>query len=284
MVSREDYIGRGKGSYLPWEVGVYTQGKVGSKAILAALRKMFAAEDDVYVWDFRRTSLEGVRQHDSIRGTRRRLLVDEPEIAEFMIAHPDRDMRLTSVVRDPVAINLSSFFYNFGPRNPGLDIHDITDAEVIDRLLAGEAFSYRSYHLDWFDIEVSAQAGIDVYSKGSFPIASGFEVYTGQRGLRRTDLLVFRLEDMARVAASALAEFYGRSECVVTRENTADEQPYADRYKQFLCDSPLPAEWVAWQLNSNYAKFFYSDDERVEFAKKWSGTAENIRLHKPKWR
>jgi hypothetical protein len=277
VVSREEYLGSGKVSDLPWEVGVYTQGKVGSKAILATLRKMFAADEDVYVWDFRRTSLEGVRQHDSIRGLRRRLLVDEPEIAEFMEAHPDRDMRLTSIVRDPVAINLSSFFYNFGPRNPGLDIRDISDREIIERLVAGEAFSSPSYHLDWFDIEVNPQTGIDVYSGNCFPIDSGFEVYAGKRGMRQTDLLVFRIEDLANVGVSALARFYDRSEHVIFRKNTADEQPYGVRYTQFLRGSRLPAEWIAWQLNSRYARFFYSDAERIEFAKRWSGSSEDIR-------
>ena len=277
MVSREEYIARNKVSDLPWEVGVYTQGKVGSKAILATLRKLFAADDDVYVWDFRRTSLQGVKQHDGIRGTRSRLLVDEPEIAEFMIAHPDRDMRLVSVVRDPVAINLSSFFYNFGPRNPGLDIRDLSDGAVIDRLIAGEAFSHPSYHLDWFDIEVNPQVGIDIYSEDCFPIDKGFEVYTGEHPLRRTDLLVLRLEDIARVGAPALARFYGRPELVIARENTADEQPYGNRYKQFLRGSHLPVDWVAWQLNSKYTRFFYSDEERAAFAKRWSGTADNIR-------
>jgi hypothetical protein len=191
MVNREEYMERERVSELPWEVGVYTQGKVGSKAVLATLRSMFA-DDDVYVWDFRRTSLEGVRQHNTMRGDRPRLLVDEPEIAQFLQAHPDRDMRLTSVVRDPVAINLSSFFYNFGPRNPGLSILSLSDSEIVDRLVAGEAFSSPSYHLDWFDIEVSPQMGIDVYRNESFPIEKGFEIYSGKERLRRTEILIFR--------------------------------------------------------------------------------------------
>jgi hypothetical protein len=58
--------------------------------------------------------------------------------------------------------------------------------------VAGEAFSSPSYHLDWFDIEVSPQMGIDVYRNESFPIEKGFEIYSGKERLRRTEILIFR--------------------------------------------------------------------------------------------
>lgn len=112
MVSREDYVASGEVSSLPYEVGVYTQGKVGSKAVLATIKAMFTEGENhtsnMYVWDYRRSNLEGVVQHQVVQGNRRRLLSDDPEIAQFLVDHPDRDLRLTTVVREPIAINLSS--------------------------------------------------------------------------------------------------------------------------------------------------------------------------------
>lgn len=274
MVSREDYMASGETSNLPYEVGIWTQGKVGSKAVLATVKEMFdgdyEAGPNMFVWDFRRTTKRGVESHRVVQGTRRRLLVDEPEIAEFREAHPDRDMRLTTVVRDPVAINLSSFFYNFGPRNPELDIRDLSDDEIIGRLRDGEAFSEPDYHLQWWDLEPKEQAGIDVYSHGHFPTESGFEIYSGNHGERHTDLLTLRLEDLSRVGASALANFYNRPMRPIGRENTGDSQQYAARYNAFKRDAALPKQWVAWQLNSPYAQFFYDSDERERFYDKWT--------------
>lgn len=280
MVTREQYVASGEVSALPHEVGVYTQGKVGSKAVLAALREAFTdGLDDnshMYVWDYRRSDLEGVRQHQVVQGNRRRLLSDDPEVAQFLVDHPDRDFRVTTVVREPVAINLSSFFYNFGPRNPELDIHDLTDDEITERLVAGESFSSPSFHLDWFDIEVNPMTGIDVYAQGGFSAEKGSKVYTGDIDERHTDLLAFRLEDIPRVGATALSGFYNKDISSIPRENTADEQAYADRYTAFKRDAVLPTSWVNWQLNSDYARYFYNYDERAQFAVKWTGRMEGV--------
>ena len=134
MVTREQYMESGSHSDLPYEVGVYTQGKVGSKAVLASLNSAFSsleeAGENMYVWDYRRSDLAGVKEHQAVQGNRRRLLADDPEIADFLSAHLQRDLRMVSVVREPVAISLSSFFYNFVPRNPGVNIHELTDEGI----------------------------------------------------------------------------------------------------------------------------------------------------------
>lgn len=272
---REEYAHSDQLSSLPYEVGVYTQGKVGSKAVLAALEDAFGVyppdETGMYVWDYRRSDMEGVRQHQLITGTRRRLLSDDPEVAQFMVEHPDRDFKVTSVVREPVAINLSSFFYNFVPRNPGVDINELTDEEIVERLLKGESFSSPSFHLDWWDIEVKPMTGINVYEHGMFPIEDGSEVYSADLGERHTDILVIRQENIRDVARVALSRYYGIEVPELERVNTAEDSPnnYSNRYEQFKVGANLPEEWVLWQLDSKYARFFYSDEEREKFCNKW---------------
>ena len=274
---RAEYVEAGIVTPLPYEIGVYTQGKVGSKAVLAALEDAFDVyppdESGMYVWDYRRSDPEGVRQHQLITGTRRRLLSDDPEVAQFMLEHPDRDFRVTTVVREPVAINLSSFFYNFVPRNPGVNIHDLTDEEIMTRLVAGESFSSPSFHLDWWDIEVEPMTGIDVYTQGEFPIAEGSAVYSANKGDRHTDLLVLRQEDLRRVAKTALTNYYDVDVPELEMVNTAEESSnnYVDRYNRFKAEASLPEDWVAWQMNSRYAQFFYSPEEREAFIAKWVG-------------
>lgn len=169
------------------------------------------------------------------------------------------------------------FFYNFGPRNPETDIHDVPDSEIVDRLVAGQSFSHPSYHLDWFNIEVEPMTGVDVYSHGRFPVELGSTVYSGYLGERHTDLLTFRLEDLSQVGAQALAGFYGKPIQEIKPVNTADEQAYSDRYKAFKRNVKLPIAWVAWQLNSQYAQFFYTEDERAKFAERWRGDSTKIK-------
>lgn len=272
---REQYVASSEVTPLLHEVGVYTQGKVGSKAVLAALEDAFEVyppnESGMYVWDYRRSDPEGVRQHQLITGTRRRLLSDDPEVAQFMAEHPERDFKVVSVVREPVAINLSSFFYNFVPRNPGVNIHELTDEEIVERLKKGESFSSPTFHLDWWDIEVEPMTGIDVYEHGEFPISEGSAIYTGERNGRRTDILVLRQEDLRNVARLALSNYYEIDVPELDRVNTAEESAndYADRYNRFKSEASLPEEWVTVQMNSRYAHFFYSEEEREAFTKKW---------------
>ncbi len=272
---REQYVASGEVTKLPYEVGVYTQGKVGSKAVLAVLESAFGVyttdQNDMYVWDYRRSELEGVLQHQSITGTRRRLLSDDPEVAQFMEDHPARDFRVVSVVREPVAINLSSFFYNFIPRNPDIDIHNLSDEEIIQRLRHGESFSSPSFHLDWWDIEVQPMTGIDVYKNEQFPIEKGSAVYSADAGERHTDLLVLRLEDMQLFARGALSKYYGISVPELKKVNAAEDAPgdYDARYKSFKSEAKLPEEWVKWQMDSQYARFFYSENEREAFTNRW---------------
>jgi hypothetical protein len=272
---RENYATLGEFTPLPYEVGVYTQGKVGSKAVLAALEDAFEVyppyESGMYVWDYRRSDPEGVRQHQLITGTRRRLLSDDPEVAQFMIDHPDRDFRVTTVVREPVAINLSSFFYNFVPRNPGVNIHELTDEEIIERLEKGESFSSPSFHLDWWDIEVQPMTGINVYDNGIFPIEDGSAVYSANLNGRHTDILVLRQENIREVARLALSNYYGIDVPELSKVNTAEDSNnnYAGRYLRFKSEASLPEEWVTWQMNSRYASFFYSEEEREAFTNRW---------------
>jgi hypothetical protein len=280
MVTREEYVESGATSHLAYEVGVYTQGKVGSKAVLAALRGAYSGDseagDNMYVWDYRRSDIEGVKQHQVVQGNRRRLLSDDPEIAQFLVDHPDRDLKLTTIVREPIAINISSFFYNFGPRNPEVDINDVSDAQIVDRLVAGESFSSRSYHLDWFDIEVAPMTGIDVYKHKAVPADQQGTIYKADLGQRHTDLLAIRLEDIALHGAAAVSRFYAKNITHIPRENAGDEQAYADRYAAFKQSLQLPVDWVNWQLNSRYARFFYTTEERADIAKKWCNDSSGI--------
>lgn len=271
MVAVETYPGDGKPMVNEDNelVGIYTQGKVGSKSLVAALQTMYP---DQHVWDTRRGLMEGVLEHERIRGTRPRLLSEDREFAEFLLKQSGVKMSLVSAVREPVAIAVSSLFYNFIPRNPDVDINEVADEEFAARLQRGESFSSPSFHLDWFDIEVKPLTGIDVYADGPFPTETGYRVYGGDMEDRHTDLLVMRLEDLGRIGTSALSEFTGKeAPAELPRINTGDDTEYAARYDAFKREARLPEEWVMWQLNSQFARHFYTDQEREGFAARWIG-------------
>lgn len=250
-------------------VAVYTQGKVASKSMVNTLQEMFPER---HIWDVRRGTMEGVIEHETIRGTRPSLLSEDRQFAQFLIENPTVDLKLVSIVREPVAIALSSFFYNFIPRNPGVDINEISDDEIIARLIKGESFSSPSFHLDWFDIEVKPLTSIDVYNDGIFPVERGYDEYFASTGLRQSELLVIRLEDLSKVGSVALSGFFGTTAPeIMSQKNVGAEADYGARYTTFKQKARLPEEWVEWQLGSKYAKYFYTPSELVQFAEQWVG-------------
>lgn len=249
-------------------LGVYTQGKVGSKSLVEAMEGMFP---DTHIWDVRRGLMAGVIEHETIRGNRPRLLSEDRQFAEFLEAHPDANLKVASIVREPVAIAVSSLFYNLIPRNPGVNIDSVTDEDIVERLVRGESFSSPSFHLDWFDIEVEPLTGIRAYET-AFPKDIGYRTYHGERDNRSTDLLVMRLEDIADVAQPALAGFFGvEAPAALPRNNTGDAAVYADRYRRFRQTAQLPADWVQWQMDSQFATHFYTPDELSDFTHRWTG-------------
>lgn len=256
-------------------IAAYTQGKVATKSLVAALEGMYP---DTHIWDVRRGLMEGVIEHESIRGTRPNLLSEDRQFAQLLLDNTTIDLRLASIVREPVGIAVSSLFYNFIPRNTGIDINEVEDVEIIDRLVKGESFSSPSFHLDWFDIEVKPLTGIDVYASKDFPVTEGYAEYRGTNGKRTSELLVMRLEDLQRVASVALSGFFSRqAPSSLPRNNVGAEAAYGPRYEAFKNSARLPEEWVMWQLDSRYAQYFYSKEELNQHAQRWlEGIKGNI--------
>ena len=255
-------------------VGAYTQGKVGTKSIVATIQPIFPS---THIWDIRRSTFSGVKAHDTVRGDRPRLQSQDVEFAEYTTAHPRTDKQLVTVVRDPVAIAVSSLFYNFTPRNPGININSLSDKDIISRLVRGDSFSSPSFHLDWFDIEPKAAMGVDVYSQGEFPHSKGYRSYTSEGVQSHTDLLVMRLEDVKRIGCKAISEFYdGVTIEDYPMKNVGNDHPYGTRYSQFKQSVRLPEDWVKWQLDSRYASYFYTPSEREEFAQRWIEGIQSI--------
>jgi len=186
------------------------------------------------------------------------LLYNEEISQEIMRAPTGSRWRLISVVRDPVARNISAFFQTIDRRLPevwrmirsgsGVDIDGLVTS-FID-------LEDHGLPLRWFDTEIEQIFEIDVYAS-TFPHDQGHRTYSSARA----DLLVIKFEAMSSCGAHAIRDFLGISSFELEPSNVSRQKEYSAAYRSFLQEASIPDEYLRRMYNSKYANHFYTGDE-----------------------
>lgn len=255
---------------------VFQMGKVGSTTVFRSL-KSFCAGIEVY--HCHRLSLfrKHLRHHGDTAGPiagRARKVAAEKDRNERVaqgielverISRGDR-FDVITLVRDPVARNVSAFFEK-GEKH----LSQILDRYAASGIGAAELTGvflddWDGHHLPlhWFDREVKKVFDIDVYAE-PFPHDAGHRTYstTGSR------LLVLRLEDLDRCGPRAIGDFLGIHGFRLRTANAGLRKPYRRAYEDFLRSVELPAEYLDRTYQSKFARHFYSDAQRQAFRDYW---------------
>jgi hypothetical protein len=262
---------------------VHTMGKVGSTTISASLRQqgirrrmlMFQPH---FISDEGRTfaetlATEGVGGWERLAKKERsgflrnRLLFDE--LARMRAA--GERVKVITLVRDPVATNVSGLFHNHLWWPAALKAQCAASSPGCLEAL-GQYF-LNSYPHDvpetWFDVEVRALYGVDVYAQ-PFDPARGYAVYHSDTA----DVLLLKLELLNQAAPAAVGDFLGLPAFELVESNTAEDKSYADLYKAFRREMSLPDAYLDRVYNTRFARHFYSPAELAAFRRKWSAAAQ----------
>lgn len=184
---------------------------------------------------------------------------------EWILRHLDRfqSIYIITLVRDPVARNISAYFQNhkfFFPE----DDFDVWE-DKIDVLR--ERFFCEYPHevpLTWLDDEINKVFGIDIYAQ-PFPHNQGF-VLIEKDNFR---LLVVRVEDLTRVGSQALTVLFGCNIVMLEVGNVGENKGYSLLYKKFLDGLCLSNDYLKQMYCSKYATHFYTEEERKAFLDQW---------------
>ena len=175
---------------------------------------------------------------------------------------PGGPFRAVTLVRDPIANNVSMFF-------EVLDHYTGASAEecrlTTEELI--EVFLDRYMHsrpLTWLDAELKRTLGIDVFQH-PFDRAKGYSII--REGKR--SLLTIKCELDDRRKASALCEFLGLERLDLVRSNVSAKRAHGRQYAQFLERLHVPRRLLDRMYESKYARFFYTDEELSQFRKRW---------------
>lgn len=258
---------------------IYTMGKVGS---LTVARSLAASHPELSVYQIHWLDAERLQREEAIarRARRRHGVSIRPayiwrgQYLRRRLAEA-RGWPVVTLVRDPVARNVSSFFQNlrvFYGYRAERELAAKGEARVLEELsrLFEEEFvpeakmaAVDASPLSWFEIELEPALGIDVFAK-PFPIAEGFGCYESPRAR----LLLIRLEDLARCGKRAF-QALGIDDFEPVQRNVGDTKGYADLYRRFRETIALPSSYLDRLYGSRLAQHFYTPDEIAAFRARW---------------
>lgn len=251
---------------------VFQMGRVGSRTIVESLARHDKAPETIHHLHHLQ-GLEAIQETlgpPTATNQPQRTYLSRAIAIRDRLLDDDRRWGVITMVRDPVARNLSMFFYRMRDDRP--DTHRrLTAGELGVEELTHE-FLENFPHAEpqrWVEEQLLGFFGIDILDH-EFPRADGSLIL----GHDRIELLVLRCEDLPTTAGRALGSFLGTHEVAVTSMNTGAGQPYGAAYRDFLARLLLPVAYVDDLYRTRLASHFYDRRELDAFRRRWTTPGE----------
>lgn len=273
---------------------VFQMGKVGSTGLVSSLQ---AAALKMPVLQVHALTQQGINALEKLYFGDKLSIFQEsllPETKHLLLSHylrkalhskcDEYEWKLITLVRDPVARNVSEFFYSVDTNKHKPYLPDFYDRHAANTITTEELIRRFQdvFHVDspefqlplrWFDRELAAVTGIDVYAS-QFPKEKGY-VRHRAGGF---DVLLLKLEHLGRCSRKAIKEFLGLPDFHLLEANLASRKRYYPVYKDFIQSISLPDSYLSRADCSKYARHFYSDEEIESFRKKWGESSESAHI------
>lgn len=236
---------------------VYTMGKVASSSVSDAIIAAGLPCYDIH-------SLNPEYLQRTARSWLERGEYPPPHICVSM-AHRDRLLvkrkkcLYISLVRDPIARNLSAFFQNLH-----LEPMHIRTEENPQKLFDHFVNNYgHSVPMTWFEREFETQLSIDIFSK-PFDREKKFVRLPGKH------VVLFRVDCPDDVKGRVLTQELGRK-ITIRRQNDSANKDYFEKYGAIKDFAKFPESFLSRIYDSKFAQHFWTYDERQAFKAKWTG-------------
>lgn len=247
---------------------VHQMGKVGSSTVCESLKRNKIGFPVVHTHFLEPKKLQ--LRLNSISSNENK--IDRHLITSLLVLDAIRDsskkIKIVTLVREPIARNISAFFesinryiYNFNHRykKGNIDTEDLVKSFL-------KKFPHQ-FPLNWFDKEMKAVFGIDVY-KRNFDFDKGYQIY-GHENSQNLELLLIKLEKLNDCHEFAFSDFFGLDNFILEHKRLGSDQKYADLYNQFKNSIKLSEGYAENLYNSKYVRHFYSREEIDSFKDKW---------------
>lgn len=238
---------------------VFTPGKVGSTSIYEALPdNVFWLQshslnpeiiaDKIELMNITNVYVAGIHNYQSLQ-------------AYHHIVKPRRYAKYITLVREPIARNISAFFQH----KDRLYHFDVNDPGSISKATGQFLNEYPHDHiLTWFDVEYKQMLDIDIYQ---YP-------FDKEKGYMRLDfdhasIIIMRIDLADDIKESVIADFLNLPDYHIVRANVGTQKSSGTEYKRFTAHVTLPQDYIDRMTNSKYIQHFFSDTEIQNIKAKW---------------
>jgi hypothetical protein len=248
---------------------IYTMAKVGTMSVRHSLNTAFPNRRITNIHAFDTQNIEQMfprspaEHHPRIQRERHKQYARQALCWPIIRRYPR--VKVITLVRDPIARNLSLFFWLF-EAHTGVLLSEATSltTEHLTRLFLGTVRHATPLH--WFDRELYQTLSIDVFQ---YP----FSHTHGYQHLRKNnvDLLILKAETSDALKQAAIASFIGKDDFQLFRSNTTAERSEGEIYRKLLHQIRLPLWYIDSLYSSRYMRHFYSAAEIAHFRRRWQG-------------
>lgn len=182
--------------------------------------------------------------------------IEASKRAASIICEGVRPIRVITMVREPIARNISAFFEN-------LQIFALSHEVPTDQLV--DAFKSQYPHnvpLDWFDREIKYGVNFDVFAE---PFDCGARI--GRYRKDGFEFLIMRMDAELERQEAEVSDFVGQQVFLAVR-NSSETKPYAAAYRAFKDRLSLDRDYIERMYNSKFARHFWTGDELSRLAQR----------------
>lgn len=174
--------------------------------------------------------------------------------------------RVITLVRDPVATNVSGFFHKneWWPAELRQKCRE-GSADCLQALYQNFIESYpHDVPLTWFDMEIKPIFDIDVFAT-DFPREQGYHIYQS----KFADLLLIKLEQLNDCGEEAIGRFLNLKDFHLADANKGEDKWYSALYRDFKQSLAPPDAYLEDLYDSRFTQHFYTPEEVAAFRQKW---------------
>lgn len=253
---------------------IFQMGKVGSSTIYNTVKKYIFGRNIYHVHNLNqhvaKSQIDWGIQKIKESGQKRQYpeLWHSLYLSERIKKETKEKWQVITLVRDPVARNLSWFFQVMDRLYPEIYADGIKgkfNSKLTEKSFLNVGEESHKEPLVWFDSQIKLNFHVDVYSK-PFSKHKGYEIYENEKAR----ILVIRLEDIDNCAAKALTDFLNIDNIDIVSTNRSSDKKYKAMYKCFLESIKLDNTYLDKMYNSKFTRHFYTEDEIENFRKRWA--------------
>lgn len=253
---------------------VYQMGKVGSTTILRSLRALKLGMGVYHVHVLSQSGIARVEKIYKENFAYKRRIDGHLLASYYLRKQLDKGLhgkkwKVITLVREPIARNLSSFFEVLNLQYARYEYHNKIDfmslETIVEELI--ELFFREFEHnipLIWFDQELNQVLDIDVFA-ADFPKEKGYKIFQGEQA----DVLLLRLESLNECATEAMRAFLNIDEFSIIKGNVASHKYYSSAYRRLKDAITIPESYIEKMYSSKYVRHFYSEEEIDTFKARW---------------